>query len=237
LAKNLTNAEGTAQLLPGFPYEAGATFTDRFDAHNDRGNDFSTRRHRLLLSAGYQLPVGRGHRLLGNANGVTEGILGGWRLSTITLLQTGPFQTPIEAITDDPANIGVEPPVAGCHETATRPDRIGNGNVSNPTPGHWFDINAFKEVSHIGRDGNAGVGILNGPGTVTVAAGLAKEYSFTEKAKLRFEATYTNIANHPNFAPPGIDITNPSTFGVTTSVQSADNAGNRVGQLALRLEF
>lgn len=246
LAKSLTNAEGTAQLIPGYPYEAGATFTNRFDRKNDRGNDFATRRNRLLFTAVYDLPVGRGHRLLGSARGLSEAVLGGWKLSTISLFQTGPFQTPISAISDDPANIGVEPPVAGCHETATRPDRIGNGNISTPTPNQWYSINAFTPAikmlpdgTHIGvgRDGSAGMGILVGPGTVTVAAGLAKEFSFSERAKLRFEASFTNLLNHPNFAPPSIDISNPQTFGVTSSVQSPENGGNRVGQLAVRLSF
>ena len=33
------------------------------------------------------------------------------------------------------------------------------------------------------------------------------------------------------YAPP------PATFGKTTSVQTAENAGNRTGQIALRLTF
>jgi hypothetical protein len=43
--------------------------------------------------------------------------------------------------------------------------------------------------------------------------------------------------NHPNFAPPATDISSPDTFGMTSSVQTAENGGNRTGQLAMRLEF
>jgi len=118
------------------------------------------------------------------------------------------------------------------------PDRRGNGNLANPTPGDWFDINAFVATpAGAGRVGNAGVGILEGPGTVTVAGGLAKEFPIREFGKLRFEASFTNLFNHPNFAPPQTNISVPSTFGVTTTVQTAENSGNRVGQVALRLEF
>jgi len=248
-AKNLTNAEGTAQLIPGFPYEAGATYTNKYDHRGDRGNDFATRRHRLLVTGLYELPVGRGKLLLKNSNHIVDALLGGWQLSTISLFQTGPFQTPIEAITDDPANIGVEAPVAGCHETATRPDRIGNANISNHTPSKWYDIDALKRVygyylpdgsvnpNDTGRDGNASVGSLVGPGTIAVAAGLSKEHSLGEGKKLHFEATFSNLPNHINWAPPAIDVSNPSTFGQTTSTQSAENAGNRTGQVALRFEF
>ena len=54
---------------------------------------------------------------------------------------------------------------------------------------------------------------------------------------MRFEATFTNILNHPNFLQPTMNVSSPSTFGVTQTVQSAENGGNRVGQLSLRLDF
>jgi hypothetical protein len=54
---------------------------------------------------------------------------------------------------------------------------------------------------------------------------------------LRLEGTFTNILNHPNFAPPSTDVTSRSTFGVLTSVQTAENNGNRTGQVSLRLQF
>jgi hypothetical protein len=88
-----------------------------------------------------------------------------------------------------------------------------------------------------GRPGNAGVGICDGPGTVTIAGGLAKGFSLTEKVRLRFEAKFSNIFNHPNFAAPPTDVSSPSTFGVTQTVQSAENGGNRVVQMSLRLDF
>ncbi len=119
-----------------------------------------------------------------------------------------------------------------------RPDRIGNGNISNPTPDNWFNINAFAPTpDNAGRIGNAGVGILEGPGTIAVAGGLSKSFQLRERARLRFEATFTNLINHTNFAPPQTDVSSPDTFGKTSSVQTAENGGNRVGQLALRLEF
>jgi hypothetical protein len=55
--------------------------------------------------------------------------------------------------------------------------------------------------------------------------------------KLRFESTFTNILNHTNFAPPAMNISNTQTFGVLQSAQTAANAGNRTGQVALRLDF
>jgi hypothetical protein len=42
--------------------------------------------------------------------------------------------------------------------------------------------------------------------------------------------------NHPNFAPPPINVT-ASSFGVVQSVETAENSGNRTGQLSLRIDF
>lgn len=70
-----------------------------------------------------------------------------------------------------------------------------------------------------------------------VTLGLAKQISLTERFHLRFEATFTNVLNHPNFAPPSMNISNQSTFGVLTSTLPQGLGGNRTGQLALRLDF
>jgi len=53
---------------------------------------------------------------------------------------------------------------------------------------------------------------------------------------LRFETTFTNVLNHTNFAPPSTQI-DGGTFGQLTAATTAENAGNRTGQAALRLEF
>src|SRR5262249_11396266 len=59
-----------------------------------------------------------------------------------------------------------------------RPDRIGDGSIDSPTPDRYFDINAFTAPpANAGRIGNAGVGILVGPGTVAVSGGLSKTFA------------------------------------------------------------
>jgi hypothetical protein len=232
LAKNLTNAEG--DIPTGFAQEYGAVVSDRFSLSSNRGNDVGTRRNRFLANVIYELPFGRGRTFLPNLGPVANAVLGGWQISTITLFETGPFLTPAVSAINDPANIND----SGRQIISIRPDQVGDGNVSNPTPDHWFNINAFVATPpNSGRQGNAGVGTLVGPGTVASAVGLSKAFQLGERARLRLEGSFTNLFNHPNFAPPGTDISSPATFGVTTAVQTAENAGNRTGQLALRLEF
>jgi hypothetical protein len=206
---------------------------DHYSLAENRGNDYATRRNRGLITAIYQLPFGKGRTYLNQSGKVVDAILGGWQVSTITLLQTGPWLTPSISPSTDQTGTNVIGRGA-----ALRPDRIGNGNIANPTPDAWFDINAFAPTPDgAGRIGNAGVGILEGPGTVTIAGGLSKSFAITERIRLRFEATFTNLLNHPNFAPPSTDVSSPDTFGKTSSVQTTENGGNRTGQLALRIDF
>jgi hypothetical protein len=98
-----------------------------------------------------------------------------------------------------------------------------------------FTLASFNPIPS-GPVGNCGVGILVGPGTSTIAAGLAKNFQIRERLRLRFESTFTNLMNHPNFAPPPTNVT-ASSFGIVQSVQTAENSGNRTGQVSLRLDF
>jgi hypothetical protein len=45
--------------------------------------------HNIAISAGYELPFGRGRRLLGNANGVVDAVLGGWQVQGIYVWRSG----------------------------------------------------------------------------------------------------------------------------------------------------
>ncbi|MBV9771867.1 MAG: carboxypeptidase regulatory-like domain-containing protein [Bryobacterales bacterium] len=250
-AKDLSDANNDAPAAYGFeqgnftgPLGFVVGVNDRFDLRDNRGNAPGDRRQRFLLTGIYQLPFGSSRKYLANSNRFVNGVLGGWQLSTIVLAETGPYLTAYDSnAAESQANLNElnRPAVV-------RPDQIAPCNISNPTPNGWFNDSAFVPTPvGAGRIGNAGVGDCEGPGTVTVAAGLSKVFVVRERVRLRFESTFTNILNHPNFAPPpSMDVScltqfggNSSTcpFGVTQSVQSSENAGNRVGQLSLRLDF
>jgi hypothetical protein len=161
------------------------------------------------------------------------GILGGWNVNTITVLETGPYLTPTDSISADQTN--TDPAGDG---SIVRPDRVGNPIPAHRSAAHYFNLNAFAHTPvGAGRIGNAGVGTLEAPGTIAVSAGLAKLIAVREGWRLRFESTFTNVLNRTNFAPPATNISNQASFGVLTAAQTAENAGNRTGQIALRLEF
>ena len=231
-AHNLSDAQGDAPN--GFQGETryGLADLNRFGISDNRGNVDGTRRQRFLLSGSYDLPFGTG-RPWSSSSRYLNGAFGGWTVNTITLLETGPYLTPTISPNLDQTN--TDPVAEG---SIVRPDLVGNPVPANRTPNNYFDLNAFAPTPvGAARVGNAGVGILEGPGTVAVNAGLSKTMTLREGLRLRFEATFTNVLNHTNFAPPSTNVSNLSTFGVLQSAQTAENGGNRTGQVALRLDF
>ncbi len=241
-AKNLADSGGPAPT--GFTGGAGGgRVTNSLDRRADRGNVAPTRRHRWITTAIYELPFGKGRKFLSGANPVVHGLAGGWRLSAIALMQTGPYLTATFS-GGDPSGTG------GDARGSQRPDAVRNANLPDPTADRYFDREAFVcpgrvpgaanqfncSVGAIGRFGNAGVGTLVGPGTVNLSMGLGKDFRLREWGTLKFEASFTNLPNHPNLANPGAAITSIA-FGRSTSARGGDSGGNRIGQFALRLEF
>jgi len=230
-AKNLSDAQGDAPT--GFASEVayGLAVSNRFDLRADRGNVEATPRHRFQLNGVYELPVGAGRKWLNNS-AWTNALIGGWNFTTVTLLQTGPWLTPTISAADDQSNTDILN-----RGTILRPDCVANPAAYSGSVARYFNPNEFVETpANAGRIGNCGVGILEGPGTVAVAAGLGKAFSVTEKLRLRFESTFTNVLNHTNYTAPAMNISN-STFGILQSTQTAENAGPRTGQFAFRLDF
>jgi hypothetical protein len=229
-AHDISDAQGDAPAGFGGETNYGLSVVDRFDIGLDRGNVAGERRHRFLLTGTYQLPFGQGHPWSSSSR-LANGIFGGWSLNTVTLLETGAYLTPTISCSFDQTN--TNPVAAG---SVCRPDLVGN--PAGHVPGQEFNLNAFAPTpAGAARIGNAGVGILEGPGTIAVNGGLSKIVQLHENLRLRFEATFTNVLNHTNFALPATNVSNPSTFGVLQSAQTAEYGGNRTGQLALRLDF
>jgi hypothetical protein len=232
LAKNLADNQGDVPTAFAGEVNYGIPISDRFHIASDYGNVEGTRRNRFLLSGIYQLPFGQGRSFV-NTGGWKNALLGGWEMNTVTLLETGPWLTPSISGSYDQSNTNVVN--RGAY---LRPDVVSNNFYAGQSRANYFNLAAFSPTpAGAGRFGNAGVGILQGPGTSAVSLGVAKVFKLTERTRVRFESTFTNVLNHTNFAPPATQIDNRATFGVLSAPQTAENAGNRTGQLALRIEF
>ena len=65
--------------------------------------------------------------------------------------------------------------------------------------------------------------------------GVSKNFKITESTKLRFDANFFDIFNHPNFKNPTGNFSD-GLFGQSVATYG-DSGGHRVTQLALRFEF
>lgn len=238
-AHNTTNALGVApsSAIPlGGQGDNGGNVNNYYDINSDTGNAYYTRRHRFVSTFVYDLPFGRGKRFMGNAGRLTNLAAGGWRVTGITLLQSGPWQTPFfSSRLADPS--GTNPGQRSVKQQ--RPDCVAGktGYLSNPTTALYYDKSAFSiPASRIGRFGNCGTGILQGPGTVSFSMSGGKSFQITERVSLRYEAQFANLFNLLNRDVPNVNV-GSSSFGRISQSQTAEQGGPRNIQMELRLVF
>jgi hypothetical protein len=234
LAKNLADNGGPHST--SFPGEnAGGRATDLYNRNLEYGNDYATRRHRSISTLAWDLPLGQSR------------LLGGWQLAAILLMQSGPHLTPYIG--------GIDPSGTGSGLSRDQhPDRIGDGNIDNPTRDRWFDTSAFvcpgqsvatpcrigvnpgTDLAPIGRFGNAGQGIIIGPGTFNLSFGVNKSVVVTAGVKVEAGISFTNVLNHVNLGDPNMNMASRD-FGKITSARSSELGGSRTGQFNLRVRF
>ena len=211
-----------------------------YDIAADYGPAPYSRKHRFVSTFVYELPFGRGQRF-GNSLGRTGDLLiGGWRLTGVTLVQSGPFLTPTFT-GPDPSGTNPSQRSEGAFQ---RPDCTGiNPNSGNQSIyGYWNNAAFSVPGNDIGRFGTCGVGILNGPGTKTFSASLGKDFRIGERFAVRYEAQFANLFNVTNYAAPntqfssGGGVVNPS-FGVISATQTGEQAAPRTIQMLVRFLF
>ncbi|GAC1419459.1 MAG: hypothetical protein NVSMB62_12160 [Acidobacteriaceae bacterium] len=166
--------------------------------------------HSFAGTAIYSLP---GQHLKG-----LEGLaIGGWKLSDITTIRSGTSVSPGLSI----ARQGI----------AVRPDRVSNASlVGAKTKAQWFNTGAFAQPA-AGFYGNAGTGIIQGPGLIVFDMAMYKDLHITESNYFEFRAEAFNVFNHTNFS--GLS----TNFGSTTFGQVTSATDPRVLEMALRYHF
>jgi hypothetical protein len=217
-AKDLSNAQDQTGAV-------GVQPQDSYNLDAEYGPNSFVRAHRFFTNLVYALPLGRGQRFLSNPPEAANLLLGGWKMAWNVLAQSGRYYTPTFDSTD-PSNT---------NNFGGRPDRIGNSFV---IPGCPAGDPLCSHPTNVGRFGNCGVNVLQGPKFVDADLSLMKDFPVAGKAKLQFRATMTNVFNHPNFDLPAADIESPGTFGKVTSTYSSLLGQNaRLIDFMLRLVF
>jgi hypothetical protein len=168
----------------------------------------------------YTLPFGRKGLIGKSMPGWFDRVAGGWQLGTLYSFHTG---FPLTAkVTGDPSGTvsrSVRPNVNG---TPNNPHLIGpglmfldNGTVANGTK-LYTTPTAYTF-------GNAGVGIVRGPGMARMDGSLNKQFRVSEKKYFQLRLSAFNVTNTPIFASPSSMVITAVYFGQIRSSQGERN--------------
>jgi hypothetical protein len=228
-----------------------------YDLEQDRGPDPQVPKHRFIMNATWELPVGRNQTHLRELPGWAEAVLGGWTVSGIVQARSGNLLTPYFAYGTDPiypANTGRGLETVPFFGESWRPDVVGPVE-GDRTRTSWFNLGAFA-LPAPGTTGNARRGIIEGPGNWVANLGLYKTLVRVRGASVEFRATCENILNHPQFSlnqdSPFLNLTDAlvngvASNGVTNVLASSDTQSNvgsdeqfassRIVRLGVRVKF
>ena len=211
----------------GAGFDTG-TFREPQDSYNlgaERGPAEFDIAHRFVASYVWELPFGRDRRYGKGWSRATDFVLGGWQLSGIHVLQSGLALT---------ATLGGSSVLNLGGERRARPNLIGDPVLPNSqrTVDRWFNTDAFAAFSPAPQAfGNAGVGIMRGPGYANFDFTFAKDFRVDERRRFQFRTEVFNAFNHMNLGVPNIQRES-SGFGQIL------NSGNaRIVQFGLKFYF
>ena len=196
----------------------------------------------LVVSAVWELPVGRGRHFGSNMNPVLNAVVGGWDVDAIVTMQKGnPF-----TITA-PNNTAWSPAQIRANRYCGGQDRASGSVRSN---GHYWltplvtDVtqNCFRDPSTDPVNlvngalpagaraafGNESFDALTGPGLNNWDTGAHKSFTVYREMKFTIRGEFFNTWNHAQFANPGSGITSGASFGKITSTQR-DNREIQLG--------
>jgi hypothetical protein len=185
-----------------FGFTNNGSYQDPRNRAADKGVYPFDTKHNAVISWLYELPTVPAFR-----QGVARQIFGGWQANGIWTLHTG---LPFTVRQNNSLNTFNSP---------VRPDRVGNGKLSNPTVNQWFNpddfhvvtckVSTLPDLCHYGSSGN---GILRGPSLHNLDFSLFKNFPIRESVKLQFRAEMFNIFNTPNFNPPNSALSASTQF-------------------------
>jgi hypothetical protein len=207
----------------------GSTIQDAFNPDAFRGpSDFDIR-HNVTANTVFELPFGKGKRLLSNANPWVDGVLGGWQISALVSYRTG---TPTN-LTDNGVfgTNYLSSSFAVLRPGATIPTtQVGYNQNGQPSMfANTGDAKAFMGA-YAGTVGTRGIVRL--PNVRNTDLSIAKYFRMPwEGHRMQLRGEAFNAFNFVNFQTLQTGLTS-ATFG-----QFSSTAEPRVMQFALRYEF
>lgn len=189
----------------------GVVVQNSYDLRGDRGlSDFDAR-HRLVVSAIYELPFHRSR------------FAEGWQLAAIVQAQSG---NPVNIVTSNSTVNGVA--------NTLRPDVTGPINITGSVE-RWFDTSVFTPVE---RFGSLGRNAVIGPRFDNTDFSIIKNIKFGDNLRAQFRAEFFDLFNHANLGQPGSVVGSPAFGRITnTRFPTGESGSSRQVQFALKLTF
>ncbi|MGE0884701.1 MAG: TonB-dependent receptor [Blastocatellales bacterium] len=204
-----------------------------FDANLERGPADWDRKHNFVFSQLWELPIGKGKRLLGDISRPVDWLVGGWQFNSNTTIQSG---LPYNLSYDAGANIDTGP---------NRPNVNGDAGDSLSGTRYSYNTSAFSNPG-VGKFGNLKRNALRGPNYWRTDASLFKKFKFSETKELEFRIESVNFFNHVNLGNPDSfigsfnaagNLNQNSNLGVINSTAYGGSDPQRNFQFALKFKF
>lgn len=176
----------------------------------------------LAISGTYMLPFGRGRHFAANVNALTNAVIGGWQLQTITILHSGSTYTPV--VGSDVANIGVG-------SQRPNPNPAGGSSPFTRSLKQWFDPTRYVQAPQY-TFGTVRGNTLRSDIRRQYDASLFKNFNFPHETILSFRAEAFNVSNTASFSAPGATVTSS-----TCCVVNSTSVPARQIQFALKYDF
>ena len=167
----------------------------------ERARSESVPAHRMYAFWQYELPFGHGRHFGTSTGGFANQIIGNWLISGTFKARTGLGFTPVFT-GSDPSNTNT---------FTGRPDLIGDptSGAGVGTPDKWYNPAAFQvPPSNVGRFGNAGRNVIDGPGMYLMNLGIYKAFPIRERLRVLLSATSDNVLNKVNYSLGFVGDTN-----------------------------
>jgi hypothetical protein len=205
---------------------------DPFNLRLERAVSAMDITHRLVLTASYQLPFGRG-KLIGNGwNKLLDTVLGGWEVNTLITLSSG-----------FPLNSGSqfrEAPLQNptLWEGTQRPNLIGDPSVPGSVESkldHYVNAAAFSRPAPdtFGTMPRT-ISTYRSPALKNIDAAIFKNIHWTEQRYVQLRLEAFTLTNSPTFATPHLSY-GATNFGVIDAY--AGGRGPRELQVAAKFYF
>ncbi|MBI5281460.1 MAG: carboxypeptidase regulatory-like domain-containing protein [Candidatus Solibacter usitatus] len=171
-------------------FDGGAGAVTPWNMRYERSSSSLDRRFGFVMSAVYELPFGKGRRLL--TSGPASAVFGRWQVGGLFSRYTGLPSG--HSINVNNQNLG----------GAVRGDWLREPNLPSGqrTIDRWFDT-GFVIPSAPGVTSNSGRNLIRAPGRVNMDLSIARDFAMPwEHHQVQFRFESFNLANHANFGAP-----------------------------------